>query len=44
MIAWVRLGTVALSELKAWIRVGDIDDAAVDSYLDAEYRRMLGLS
>lgn len=44
MIAWVRFGTVALSELKAWTRVGDIDDAAVDSYLDAEYRRILGLS
>ncbi|WP_043529466.1 hypothetical protein [Litchfieldella xinjiangensis] len=41
IIAWVRFGTLALKDLKAWCREGDLDIEAVDAYLDAEYKRML---
>ncbi len=41
LIAWVRLGTLALKELKSWYCAGSIDVEAVDEYLDAEYRRLL---
>ena len=41
MIAWVRFGTLALKELKAWYREGGLDIDAVDDYLDAECARLL---
>ncbi len=40
-IGWMRFGTIALKELKAWYRVGGLDIEAVDAYLDAEYQRLL---
>lgn len=43
LVAWVRFGTEALSELKAWYWEGGIDDMSVDRYLDEEYERMLGM-
>lgn len=43
LVAWVRFGTAALSELKAWYWEGGIDDMSVDLYLDEEYERMLGM-
>lgn len=41
LIAWVRFGTVGLTELKAWYWQGKLDADAVDSYLEAEYHRMV---
>jgi hypothetical protein len=41
LIAWVRFGTIALKELKAWYQEGGIDADAVDAYLEAEYVRLL---
>jgi hypothetical protein len=41
LIGWVRFGSVALKEVQTWYWQGTIDEDAVDSYLDAEYRRML---
>lgn len=41
LIAWARFGTLALKELRAWYREGDLDIEAVDTYLDAEYKRLL---
>lgn len=41
LIAWARFGTLALKTLRDSINQGNIDAAAVDSYLEAEYRRML---
>jgi hypothetical protein len=41
LIAWARFGTLALKELRAWYREGDLDIEAVDAYLDAEYKRLL---
>lgn len=43
LLAWARFGTLALKELNAWYRKGDIDEDAVDTYLDAEYTRLLQL-
>lgn len=43
LIGWVRFGTVALKEVQTWYWQGTIDVDAVDSYLDAEYRRMLSI-
>ncbi|WP_202035001.1 hypothetical protein [Paraburkholderia tropica] len=41
LIAWARFGSLALREVLALVREGQLDHAAVDEYLDAEYRRML---
>lgn len=41
LIGWVRFGTVALKELKAWYREGSMDVDLVDKYLDDEYKRLL---
>jgi hypothetical protein len=41
LIAWARFGTIALKELRAWYREGDLDIEAVDIYLEAEYKRIL---
>lgn len=41
LIAWVRFGTTALKELKAWYQEGTLDVDAVDAYLEAEYVRLL---
>lgn len=41
MIAWARFGTLALKELRAWYKEGSLDIEAVDTYLDAEYERLL---
>lgn len=41
LIGWVRFGTLAMKELQAWYREGDLDSEAVDTYLDQEYRRLL---
>lgn len=41
IIAWARLGTVALKELAAWHKNGDLDFDAIDTYLDIEYKRLL---
>jgi len=41
LLAWARFGTLALKELNAWYRKGGLDDEAIDTYLDAEYTRLL---
>jgi len=41
LIAWVRLGTLALKDLKASYAGGSLDIEAVDTYLEAEYMRLL---
>ena len=41
MVAWARFGTLALTEIKAWYGEGNLDIAAVDDYLEREYRRMV---
>lgn len=41
LLAWARFGTLALKELNAWYRKGEIDVETVDTYLDAEYTRLL---
>ena len=41
LIAWARFGTLALKELRAWYREGDLDIEAVDAHLDAEYKRLM---
>jgi len=43
LIAWARFGTLALKELKACYSQGNLDDEAVDQYLDAEYARLLAV-
>ena len=42
MIAWIRFGTLAMKEVKVWYGNRGIDPEAVDAYLEADYRRMLG--
>ncbi|MBW3140555.1 hypothetical protein KUV56_13725 [Ferrimonas balearica] len=42
LIGWARFGTLAVKELNAWYRAGKLDVDAVDDYLDADLRRMLG--
>ncbi|MNR41786.1 hypothetical protein D3C85_1602230 [compost metagenome] len=41
LIAWARFGTLALKTLRDSFNQGNIDAEALDSYLEAEYRRML---
>jgi hypothetical protein len=41
LIAWARFGTLALKELNSWYQEGRLDVAAVDTYLDGEYERLL---
>ncbi|WP_043679866.1 hypothetical protein [Castellaniella defragrans] len=41
LVAWIRFGTLALKELKAWCQNGRMDVEAVDAYLESEYRRLL---
>jgi hypothetical protein len=41
LIAWARFGTLALKELRAWYKEGSLDVEAIDTYLDAEYKRIL---
>jgi len=41
LIAWVRFGTLGLKEVQTWYWQGQIDSDAVNSYLEAEYRRIL---
>jgi hypothetical protein len=41
LIAWARFGTLGLKELRAWYKEGGLDIEAVDTYLDAEYKRLL---
>ncbi|WP_373377331.1 hypothetical protein [Cupriavidus nantongensis] len=43
LIAWVRLGSLALKELTALVRQGSLDVERVDAHLEAEYRRMLAV-
>lgn len=40
-IAWIRLGTVALKEIPSWFREGGLDAAAMEQYLNKEYKRLL---
>ena len=41
LVAYARLGTLALKELRVWHGRDVIDAEAVDEFLDGEYRRML---
>ncbi|WP_332769060.1 hypothetical protein [Pseudomonas koreensis] len=41
LIAWVRLGTLAIKDLKACYAAGALDVDVVDAYLEAEYARLL---
>ncbi|MFK3683880.1 hypothetical protein [Pseudomonas sp. NPDC088890] len=41
LIAWARFGTLALKELNSWYQDGRLDIKAVDTYLDAEYERLV---
>lgn len=43
LIAWTRFGTLALKELHSLYCQGGINADAVDSYLEADYQRMLGI-
>lgn len=41
IVAWTRFGTLAIKEMNAWYQSGRLDVDATNSYLDAEYERML---
>lgn len=41
IIAWVRLGIVALKEVKCMYRVGNINSEALEEYLNTEYQKLL---
>lgn len=41
LIAWARLGTLAMKELSVAYREGSLDIESVDLYLEAEYKRLL---
>jgi len=41
LIAWTRFGLLAVRELRVWYASGGLDTAAVDEYLELEYRRIL---
>jgi hypothetical protein len=43
LVAYARLGTLALKELRVWYCKHDIDADAVDDFLDGDYRRMLAV-
>lgn len=43
LIAWTRFGTLALKELQSFYCQHGIDADAVNTYLEADYRRMLGI-
>lgn len=43
LIAWTRFGTLALKELQLFYCQRGIDADTVDAYLEADYRRMLGI-
>lgn len=40
-IAWARFGTLAIREVAALYRQGDLDMESVDRYLESEYNRLL---
>lgn len=41
LIAWVRFSKVALEELLAWYKKGEIDVEKLDCYLEQEWKKML---
>lgn len=41
VIAWARFGTLAIKEVTALYRQGDLDTDSVDRYLESEYTRLL---
>lgn len=41
VIAWARFGTLAIKEVAAFYRQGDLDVESVDRYLESEYARLL---
>ena len=41
LIAWCRFGTLALKEIQAWWREGEIDIESFDEYTNNELKRML---